>query len=250
MRAPVSTDREVPEGSVPNLALRYAQTLKLRHTEATGACLVCSNVDRQGGPKGISPKPGPEVASHTHTQQKWPAITQQQQSSTPPAIGIPLSEPSKIPSRTPEQWREAGQQYSHPSIWCQLSQGAPQEHSSNLPRNPAAAISQQHTPRIPRVTCSQTQQVVLGAQSLPQHLPGPLGTCAPLTQQPQSGGGLTAQPWTPTGTAGLPSTRSATGTPVHSAHTHTHSLAPRVGALARSYCTSRCSLVRHPATRD
>ena len=31
---------------------------------------MCSNVDRQGGPRGISPKPGPEVASHTHTQQK------------------------------------------------------------------------------------------------------------------------------------------------------------------------------------
>ena len=178
--------------------------------------------------------------------------------STSPATAVqhtpsnrnPLSEPSRIPSRTPEQWREAGQQYSHPSIWCQLSQGSPREHSNNLPRNPAAAISQQHTPRIPRVTCSQTQQVVLGAQSLPQHLSGPLGTCAPLTQQPQSGGGLTAQPWTPTGTCRFPPVH-ATQVRRSTQHTHTHTgPCATVGALVHSHCAGRRSLVRHPATRD
>ena len=161
------------------------RSLKLHHTEATGACLVCSNVDRQGGPRGISPKPGPEVVLHPHPAKmasNYPATAVQ----CTPSNRNP-SQNLSTPSKTPEQWREVGQQHSHPSIWCQLMQGSTQNHSSNLPALSAYPVPQQSM-------CSQTQRWHWENQSLPQHLSDPLGTCASLTQHPQSGGGHTAQP--------------------------------------------------------
>ena len=116
----------------------------LHHAKAAGACLVCSNIDRQGGPRGISPKFGPEVASHTHTQKKWPAITQQQQSSTPPAIGIPLSEHLST-QHNPAEHQNSGEKQDNSTPTPQSGASSVRNHPRNTAAN-SPGIQQQQSP--------------------------------------------------------------------------------------------------------